>query len=347
MPATSDMLAAAGKGVQFLKTTQLPSGQFPMEVAMRTNSSDNPWSLDRTPELSPFCTAYIAESLARCDEKSDGELITRALTFLENEKGRGDLWRYWCKNAPLHSQIPPDVDDTACISHALKHLAGAAPNNRDLLLANKNADGLFYTWMIPRMAPVTSLRWWSLVLTDQTYGRAVTFWRSGASRGDIDSVVNANAVLYLGAIPETERATRWLRAIAEAGGEERTDRWYRSRPAFYFATSRCYSNGQGGFAELANFMRRSFLDITQADGSIGGDVLQTALALGAIRNFGVPLDGHVASLRFILEKQRLDGGWDWCPIYYDGRPHPVMAWGSRSVTTGFCIEALRGFARLT
>lgn len=299
---------------------------------------------ERSPELSPFCTAYIAEILADFGDASAREVVTRAVQFLENEEGRGGLWRYWCKDASLFSQIPPDVDDTACISNTLRKVTGSAPNNKKLLISNRNHQGLFYTWMIPRLKPVSNIRWWWIMLTGQTYGRAVTFWRSGAARGDIDSVVNANVLLYLGDIPETERVARWLRDIALAGEEEKTDRWYRSRPAFYYALSRCYSTGHAKLGDLATSLRRSFAEIAQPNGCIGGDILQTALALCAIENFDIPMDGYVASVRYLLEQQQDDGGWDWCPVYYDGRNQPVMSWGSRAVTSGFCLQALRIFS---
>jgi len=311
-----------------------------MEVSMIGRAADQ-----RAPELSPFCTAYIAESLADCDDASAKVMVAKAVQFLEGEMGRGGLWRYWCKNAPLFSQIPPDVDDTASISSALRRLTGGAPDNRRLLVDNRNAEGLFYTWMIPRLKPVKSLHWWWLMLTDQTYGRAVTFWRSGASRDDVDSVVNANVLLYLGDVPETERVARWLREIAVAGEEEKTDRWYRSRPAFYYALSRCYSTGHAKLGDLATSLRRSFAEIVQPNGCIGSDILQTALALCAIENFKLPMDGYVASVRYLLEQQQDDGGWDWCPVYYDGRTEPQLSWGSRSVTAGFCIEALQKIQR--
>ena len=292
------------------------------------------------PELSPFCTSHIATSLALIADDRATLMIERSLQFLRAQMVRGGLWRYWCKDAPLHSQIPPDADDTACISDALLRLGRQPVDNRDLLIANRNRDGLFYTWMVPRFDSSLNARWWWIVLTDITPGRLFSFWRAGARRDDVDSVVNANVLRYLGIRPETARVIPWLRDIAERGGEESSDKWYRSRAAFYYAVSRCHASGIPGLSDLSDRMLKSFASVTAPDGMIGADVLQTAMALAAIINFDAPLGGHEKSFRYLASSQMDDGGWGAHPIYHDGRPQPQISWSSRAVTTGFCIEAL-------
>jgi hypothetical protein len=194
--------------------------------------------------------------------------------------------------------------------------------------------------MVPRLDSSLDLRWWRAVLSDITWGRLHTFWHAGARRDDVDSVVNANVIHYLGRGAEAERVVPWLREIIRRGNEESSDKWYRSRSAFYHAVSRCHASGIPGLSDIAEPMLLSFESVTSSNGMIGADSLQTAMALCAIINFDQPLDQHAASFRYLESQQQSDGGWGAHPIYHDGRPSPQISWSSRAVTTGFCIEAL-------
>jgi hypothetical protein len=332
-----DMSRDMERGLDFLLESQLASGQFPMEF---TRADPATGTLVSSAESSPFSTSYIVDSLGHVASTKSEAMIGKAVAFLEREKVRGGLWRYWCKDAPLHSQIPPDVDDTACISGILRQYGNGNQRNEAILLANRNDSGLFHTWIVPRRNSVLHVRWWWVVLTDVTYGRLSTFWHAGARRDDVDSVVNANVLRYLGARRETLPVIRWLNDIATERREAETDKWYRSRPAFYHALSRCHSAGVAGFERVCDAMTQSLAEISQDDGSIGGDPLQTAMAVSALLNFGIPMQAWQRSLDYLAESQRSDGGWDAFPIYYDGRPEPQMSWSSRQLTTAFCLEVL-------
>ena len=292
------------------------------------------------PEKSPFCSSYIARSLTYVAKPQAREMIARVADFLEREKTRGGLWRYWCKDTPRHAEIPADVDDTACISELLRRLGNGAPDNEDLLLANRSSRGLFYTWMVPRITFSANARWWLTVLSDSTYGRLVTFWRTNATHGDIDSVVNANVLLYLGERSETQQVILWLLATAEAGREEESDKWYRSRAAFYYAVSRCYAEGIDQLEGAKEAFGQALSTITHKDGQIGNNALQTSLAACAMMNFGFPVEAYTPSLGYLSRTQQTDGGWESFPLYYAWRSGPIASFGSRAVTTGFCLEAL-------
>jgi hypothetical protein len=194
--------------------------------------------------------------------------------------------------------------------------------------------------MVPRLDSSLNLRWWRAVLSDITWGRLHTFWHAGARRDDIDSVVNANVIRYMGPGAEADRVVPWLRDIIRRGNEESSDKWYRSRAAFYYAVSRCHASGIPGLSDLAEPMLVSFASVTSSDGMIGTDPLQTAMALCAIINFGQSPGRHASSFRYLESQQQNDGGWGAHPIYHDGRPIPLISWSSRAVTTGFCVEAL-------
>ena len=325
------------RALDYLHESQLPSGQFPMEVTIRDPVSGEARTAS---EMSPFCTSYIASSLGGLSDVRSTKMIAAALEFFEREKVRGGLWRYWCKAAPLHQQVPADVDDTACISEVLARLGNGGPNNESLLLANRSRDGLFYTWMVPRRDARIDLRWWWTILGDMNRGRAFDFWHGGAARDDVDGVVNANVLLYLGERKGTERVIAWLEEQSRERREASSDKWYRSTAAFYYALSRCFERGIESFASVKARMVEAFDDMVAPGGQVGGDPLQTALALCAIVNFGLPADRYEKSFAYLIEAQHDDGGWGSFPFYHDGRPAPLMSFASRAVTTGFCIEAL-------
>ncbi len=174
------------------------------------------------------------------------------------------------------------------------------------------------------------------MLTDMTWGRVSTFWNAGAKRDDIDSVVNANVVLYLGNRAETADAIRWLNAIARDGKEQSSDKWYRSSAAFYYAVSRCHAAGMEGMTGFEKPLQRCLASTEMQE----ANDLQLAMMLCALQNFGRHAGEQRRIAEGLISSQSGDGGWASFPIYFDGRADPLISWGSRAVTTGFCVEAL-------
>ncbi len=336
---------AIERGLEYLERVQMATGQFPMEVSVRRGSGPHGDQISVSPERSPFCTALIVTSLAQLEDTRRQLLTERAVAFLEREMERGSLWRYWCKGTPMHAQVPPDADDTACVSLALREAGRPVPENADLLIANRNRGGLFYTWFALRTGASSNPRWWWTVGGDVTWGRLVTFWRAGANRHDVDAVVNANVVRRLGERPETSAAVDWLLDIAEKSLEEKADKWYRSAAAFYYAVSKCHAQGMTRFGALSSRLAEVVSNQTHSDGSIGIDALQTAMFLSATSNFGMTLGPYRKSVEFLVGAQEDDGGWGSLPIYCDGRAAPLITFASRAATTGFAIEALSAWER--
>ena len=336
--------AALDRALSFLSRAQLPSGQFPMEFIAYDAPDPRTGLAVARPANTPFSTALLAHSLSFSSDPRAQPMIARAVSFLESDRVRGDLWRYWSKDDRLHGQIPADVDDTACVSAVLKHSGSTPLCNTKTLLGNRDARGLFYTWIIPRLTPHANIQWLNIVLGDVTAGRMFAFWNGGAARGDVDSVVNANVLAYLGETRETEPVVDWLLEIARTGEERQSDKWYSSVAAFYYAVSKCHARGIMRLGSAMAFFDRALEGMVHADGRIGADVIQTAIALCARLNFRMSMDEYAASIRFILDEQADDGSWDSCPIYFDGRDQPRITHGSRVATTGFCVEVLSRLA---
>ncbi len=67
----------------------------------------------------------------------------RALAFLLTQRDRHGRWRHWTTDHPFFRQLPPDMDDTCCVSAALAGAGSTEGADPALLLANRDAGGMF------------------------------------------------------------------------------------------------------------------------------------------------------------------------------------------------------------
>ena len=256
------------------------------------------------------------------------------------------MWRYWNKGTAPLGDIPADLDDTACISELVERFDSPAPDNKWLMLLNRDSRNLFYTWITPRLSGGVNRRYWSVVLSDVTFERLVLFWnRSPANRGDVDAVVNANVAHYFGPVPESEPVVDMLLEIARNGTESSSDKWYPDVNTFYYTTSRCYARGMTRLFPATRTMLSRFSQQTGADGRIGENDLLTALAAWSILNFDIQSSLLGPAIDYLLETQQGDGGWTSRAFYTNGSRPAQTTWGSRELTTGFCLEAIERFSR--
>jgi hypothetical protein len=332
--------SAVERGLAFLERTQLPSGQFPSTRRMLKVTDATTGAPATEEDLTAFGTAHIAYSVSYASSPVARRIVDAALAFFRNEEVAGGLWRFFIRSSPLERRIPPDVDDTACISELLRRCAGYSPANENFFLLNRNRDGLFYTWIIPRLQLSLNVTYWWRMLREQNNERTFHFWRgSGAGRNDVQPVVNANVLWYLGEREETQPVTRYLIDTAQAG-REAEDKSYRDVHAFYHAVSRCYARGIHSLGRVVPMMNERFQQSSRGTGMIGENVLQTALAVIAMQNFAIDSPLIRPAIEMLVSSQADDGGWSYEPFYYDGRADPEMEWGSRQETTGLCLEAV-------
>lgn len=333
--------AAADRALSFLEKRQDPSGEFRMDVTFHEAIDPATGLPQTTRDQSPFSASYIVHSLSYSRQPAAERMIARAVRYFRQQQLRGGLWRYWNKGTALLGDIPPDADDTSCISDLLERLGGGAPDNKWLLLRNRNPSGLFYTWIIPRAVAVLSARYWWIILSDVTITRAILFWRrSPARRDDVDAVVNANVALYFGPVPETQAVIEYLLKVVGTGSESSSDKWYPDVNTFYYALSRCYARGMTELGAAAPAMRLRFSEQSRADGRIGENDMLTALGAAAILNFGEQSPLLEPAVRYLLAAQQDDGGWSSQAFYINGSRPAQTSWGSRELTTGFCVEVL-------
>ena len=331
---------AVSRGLRFLNLRQLPTGQFPVQATMHERQTT---VLDQ----SLFATTHIVYSLHFVRGTEARAMIDLALGYFLAEMSAGGLWRYWNKDArwgdrPIHSFIPADMDDTANVSYLLERHGVLFPDNRPLLLLNRNRAGLFYTWLLIRPVRTLNVRYWWAMLRELTAARLTVFWqKTEAGYLDVDGVVNANVLLYLGERPETRAAVSWLIDIVEKGCEASCDKWYRDAFSFYYALSRTYRNGVRGLGAVGPAIVARLRAATLASGQIGDNALQTALAVNTLVDLGA--GGEAAWLNgavgYLLRTQAPDGSWPSAPYYFGG-PKRAVSWGSAELTTGLCLEAL-------
>jgi hypothetical protein len=261
----------------------------------------------------------------------------RAVGFLLREQDRFGLWRHWPRRHPQRIAIPPDLDDTSCASLALMAAGEEAPRNARFLLANRNRDGLFLTWILPRRAIHVPLAPGQLARAPFLY----RFFRAtSAEPNDVDAVVNANALFYLGTFPGAETVAAFLTQVLAEGREQQCDKWYDNPFAIWYFFSRALERVVPGAVSLVAGRLSCHAPV---------NALERALAICALFSCNVcPPDTMIESL---IAAQRADGSWLREPLYHGGRKrsgHGVLAapdphtphWGSEALTTGFCIEAL-------
>jgi hypothetical protein len=323
------------RAVAFLRRRQLPHGEFAtMLGADRALSSP-------VFDSSPFGTTIVISALAQLGRTDAGDMIARAAAFVRSEMEFGGVWRYHSPRQHKHARLPPDLDDTACASHALRLAGSPVPRNDWAFLANRDAAGRFRTWILPsrenrwdaRFAFARSLGFVQARVRGSRVPAPASedprFRVMQIDRDDVDPVVNANVVLHLCERDETRPAIDFVVGAVLADATPFSI-YYQDPLALYHAAARAYRHG----ATALGVLRRPILErIARRTSPVGAlTPLQAALAASAVLAFAPdePLGGEL--LRVVRSTQRDDGGWDAYAYY--------CVWGSEELTTAFCLEAL-------
>jgi hypothetical protein len=322
---------AIDKAVEFLSQNQLSDGEF------KTYGSliDNPEG-DCHFDSSLFVTSLVVYALSFRANLKIQVIQDKALDFLAEQMESAGVWRYWSSKNSMRRFIPPDLDDTCCISFVLKKYR-TAPANHHLILANRNQKGLFYTWMLPRLPLLFGfpLFWLTSFLAMPFY--LVLFRTTEARMDNIDCGVNANVILYLGETKETKKVVDYLSDIIISGQERERDSWYLSSLPHYYFLSRAYFNG---VRRLEVVRPKILANLEQLlENGADNNPLDTALAICTLLNFGQVTPTLRSAISFLIKRQETDGDWARIPFYFGG-PKGIYGFGSSELTTAFCIEAL-------
>ena len=328
---------AARRAVSYLLATQLPDGEYQTEFCYnRREAEDGSIIEDLVFDSSPFVTSLVLYSMQFAKDLDSGisEATRRGLDFLVSEMDPGGLWRYWTRKNSKRSIIPPDLDDTSCISHLLRAHGRSVPDNDWLFYDSRDKRGAFYTWLYK----ANSSRKWLLWL--RTGGKAFSYtkelwqWTSG---DDVCAVVNANVLTYLGENTRTQRAIEYLLRIFQDGAEDKQIVFYAHRLSLYYFASRAFACGVTALAPAAPVITERTLALQQPDGSFG-DELQTGLAICTLLNLGANPKALGPAVQYLLSTQSEAGSWRRIPMY--GGPPTPTTFGSADLTTAICLEAL-------
>ncbi len=301
MSASEQCAPSVQRGLRFLHDNQLPYGEF------RTYASPSIDMRRTFFDSSIFATTFVLYSIARIDRPCVTTMTNKAIPFLAGEMRGPGLFQYFTsKNV---RSIDVDLDDTACASVALQ---GSHPfiirgHNVRHFIKNRNEAGLFYTW-VDRPTPANN----------------------------VDSVVNANVVFYLGDRDETESACRYLIDTIKSGYESDSYHYYLDNMILYYAISRAYAHGTSSLSGAREAIIEKVLQSSRDDGSFGNE-LATACAVCSLAN--VEYDGVTRlrdAARYLERQQRADGSWRRVAMFHGSGVY----YGSEELTTALCLEAL-------
>lgn len=324
------------KGIAYLHQHQYPNGEFCCYIGHEDHLKDC------IPYSNVFPTSLICYSLLKLSHiKEVREILDLSSAFLQFQSMRAGVWNNFTSWHPLFPLCPADVDNTACASKVLQSLRKEYPENKKILLANRNKAGLFYTWYTLRPNHITDKDYWLLVLREFKHPiQSILFWKKfECNRNDIDAVVNANALFYLGLSDDTRPILDYLIKIIEENNEENCDLWYRNPFTIYYFISRNYSAGIIELASVNEKIVSRIISSTNNDGSFGMGILDTALGIISLLHIGYDASLLYNAIAFLISKQHVNGEWSRWALYYGG-PKKLSCFGSEEMTTGFCLEAL-------
>jgi len=304
------------RAIDFLYKNQLPWGEF------KTYAAWNPWFLAGSFDNSPFVTTFVLYSLKDIQDEKVKTMTKKAIDFLLSKQEKGGVWRFW--TSKNKKQIPPDLDDISTISFVLKLNNVNFDDNLQLILNNKNKDGLFLTWLM-----------------DEKYKKSI-FWR--LVEKNVDCVVNTNVLLYLG--QNDPRVCSYINQIINSNKFRSI--YYPSKLALFYAVSRAFKNNITCFEKSKDKIIKSIL-ISEKKPGVFGNELERALALNTLFNFNYCGKEIDSGINYLLKNQLTSGSWEKAvfflgpPFWFLPTPPRYRYYGSEELTTALCIEALKNY----
>lgn len=332
----SDLDQAIRKGVTYLHQHQFPNGEFCCYLGHEDNLKDT------IPYSTVFPTSLICYSilkLAHLPEVKD--ILDLSGTFLQFQSMRAGVWNHFTSWSQLFPLCPPCVDNTSCASKVLQAIGREYPENREILLANRKKNGLFYTWYTLRPNTVWNKDYWLLMLRQykNPIGGLLFWHKFECNRNDVDAAVNANVLFYLGLDESTRPILNYLLEVIEKNQEGDCDLWYRNPLAIYYFFSRIYKEGVAELEPLKQPITDRILLTVKADGSMGESVLDTAFGIISLLHLNYQGSIIDQAVDYLIKNQNTHGDWARWAVYYGG-PKKLSCFGSEEMTTGFCLEAL-------
>ena len=343
---TETIALSISRGIDFLEQRQKSQGDFSCVIADNEALTQNPRE-----DPSPFFTQHILASLKEVAGPRAQNMSTKIRQFLLRDVCPGYIWKFWNKEHPQSTLILPDVDDTSCIACLLEPAEFPSHQTRAMLLGNRNSVGLFYTWILPRLRHLLRPQTWMPLYQNFKNPRniinTIKFYRllNNSDPFAVDTVVNANAVLFLGESSATKPAINWICQVVATATEASTDRWYQSKYPLYYAIARCKQSGVNGFDHIIPILTERLKVEIDAFGACNNKVLDTALAANVLASFQPSCRQLDQAVEFLLSNQQPNGGWPISVFFHDGF-NPRVSFGSAEMVTAMCLEALSKFTKI-
>ncbi len=286
--------------LNFLEDAQLDSGEFPSSFC---HGQGRFFSCES--DHSTFPTTFVLDALAGIQNPKAKRTSDKAAAYLLSIKEPGDLWRYW-QHGFRNSNMPYDLDDTACARAALIKAGKTTSHDTKVFLKNKKPNGAFTTWV-------------------------------NLENKDIDCAANANILYYLSlenSVPA--ELTAFLQQHIQIEQVRACNIWYKTPLSFYYFMARAIrANTElehlspSIISELENFLgkRKSF-----------GNALEHALGTAALCILKEELgEKDISLLSTLLNMQNSDGSFAAEPFYIERQG---TFFESKAVTSAFALDAL-------
>lgn len=332
---------AVDAALAWLARAQHDTGEIG-SVASPLDAGDPVW----VPDSLKFITALAVLALDGLADGRARRIVDRAVAFLWRERETMCQWRYWSSWNDQYDLTPPDADDTACCSLAVATRGHRTGRNVGLLLANRDDRGRFLTWIIPRGVAHGPRYWWAV--REELRGpvrrrRRPELWATTeAEPGDVDGVVNANVLRYLGRRAPAP-AVDWVASLVDRGREDDCDSWHRNRFTLYASLGDAHRRGVPGLERVGATVVERIAERVDDRGAVGPP-LDTAFALSALQCFDGPGDVRARLAASLRERQAPDGSWERSVFFYGG-PKEVFGWASEELTAACACQVLDREAR--
>ena len=254
-PVAPEALAQAGResirrGLAFVESTLDENGAWHC-IRFNVGNPDVPRHFERP----AFVSALCALALERCAEERARAMRARTAAYLVDTMEYPGLWRYY-------RHLPLDLDSTTLGSLVIgNHPWMVLGRNVARILANRDAEGRFMTWLLGGDEPdVASL-----------------------FRIEADPVVNANVIAWLGDRPETRDAQAWLQSLITEDRLEGTSKWYPDSASIHYAITRAMVRAEPFLHGLGPVLADRILALRDGNGEFG-NLLQAAQSVSALHD---------------------------------------------------------------
>ncbi|MBN9229667.1 MAG: hypothetical protein BGO90_01625 [Legionella sp. 40-6] len=302
------------QGLLFLESVQFEYGEFP--TLFHPNLPEPQRSLGTNYDSNLFTTAMIADAIHDIKNKAVKRINNKVVQYIQsqllNEQG---LWSYFTthNNAPLYPNTVNDLDDTVFASMVLQQNRENYPDNRAVIEANKNTQGLYLTFIDPPFI------------------------------NDVDCGVNANVMSYL-----KNNDPKVCAYLNNQVSQKTNCANYYSLLDAYYLIARAYQDGvqclQNSGQPIINY---TLQQLAQWERQGDNSAFKRALALNILLDYGYRGEQIAKATYFLLKNQSpingswaADDFWLWSGVDEQGNRMLLGTSSSSALTTALALKAL-------